>query len=130
MPYDKEGFKLIRVDQTTGVDNNQIHIACIESRKNLVIGMFNIAGRSLTAIIDTGATASFIADMNPITDFLQPFKISVDITVNTANETQIKSNSAYVIDICPTMMPDRRVTVKLYTLPQRTEIMGHPLVLG
>lgn len=83
-----------------------------------------------SAILDTGATASFVAGMSSIATALESSRLSIETSVSTADRNTIVSKSAFVANMHPEKSPNNEINLKLLAIPDRTEIMGHQLILG
>lgn len=92
--------------------------------------MFHIQDQITSAIIDTGATASFIAGEGLLAKHFAYDLKSTEIHVNTADNYSFVSNSVVEIEMRSVEVPKFKIKVRLFTLPGTDNIMGHEIVLG
>lgn len=130
LPINYEEFKLGGDSQKAGTEKQPQFIACLGNQASLIVGNFEVNGITISAIIDTGATASFVSGNTQIVrNFKQP-KSPNSITIKTADNGIMTANEVLTISLSPKANPERHITLNLYILPGRTEILGHPMILG
>lgn len=109
---------------------NPHYVACIGSNRSLIIGQFIIGGLSTSAILDTGATASFISGSCTTAKSLKQSAEPVNIIVSTADEKSITANESIRTKIHPVCLPNLSQDILLYALRDRLNIMGYEIILG
>lgn len=124
------GFKLTRADQQRGVDVPRHSIACLESGSSLLVADFIINQYPTKAIIDSGATASFLAKDSSLARNCSHTIRSIKTSVKTAGETEINLKEALDIIITPRSCCGGPVKSQLLLLPDCETILGHPVILG
>lgn len=96
----------------------------------MIIGEFVCNGILSLAIIDTGATASFVSDRTNIVKSAKLLELDNPMTIKTADHRTITANQTINTTIRPLSILDSNISIDLYILPNRTEIMGYPMILG
>lgn len=102
----------------------------MEVGKTLIIGRFTLDGIEAQAILDTGATASFIAQLGCITRALGPTTHSERIQIQTADAHCLTSCQQIETIICPINLPQYSKQIKLIVIPDKKDLMGYEVILG
>lgn len=95
-----------------------------------MIGKFLVDRQVITAILDTGASASFIAGFGKAAIALQ-YKAKPSLAqVNTADNKKVTSYHSLCATVSPVQLPSVEINTELHILPDRENILGHEVVLG
>lgn len=106
------------------------YIACVGSTASLIVGQFSINGIEATAIVDTGATASFVSGNSDIASSVAKDQLTEAVVVKTADKRCLSTIQTVKATIKPKSKMDKAIILDLYVLPNRNEIMGHEVILG
>lgn len=98
--------------------------------KALVVGTFIIGGHKIEAVLDTGATGSFVAQDGVTARNLFFEQSYREIPIRTADKRSLIANQVTYTMIQPYEAPDIKAEVKLIGIPNRIGIMGREVVLG
>lgn len=82
------------------------------------------------AILDTGATASFISSLCETARSLKQFTKPVKVVVNTADQRSLVADESIKTTLNPASLPSKGLGIELYALPGRYNIMGYEVILG
>lgn len=123
-------FKLNRDSREAGNEEDPQFIACVGSSTNLIVGVFKINGIDRSAIIDTGATGSFLSSNSYIVNTGCKNKLSSNIRIKTADQRSLATTQTLEAEIVPIAASHRSIKLNLFILPDRDDIMGHEIVLG
>lgn len=119
-----------RVTREAGAEIDPQFIACIGSASSLIIGKFIINGFKRTAVIDTGATGSFIAGNSEIVCKSDKLNLTNNIIIRTADRKSLSTTQSIKAIASPCSAKNIALEVNLFIIPNRDEIMGHELILG
>lgn len=119
-----------RVSRESGAETNPQFIACIGSTNSLIVGMFKFNGIERTAVIDTGATGSFVSGNSDIVSKSAKSTLTNYISIKTADKRSLSTTQTIQATVAPTMRESKSINLKLYVIPERDEIMGHEVILG
>lgn len=82
------------------------------------------------AILDTGASNSFLVGMSDVAESLQANAKPAMLTVRTADKRTIQADRIVKTSVAPISMPEKNTLIDLFILDSRYEIMGYPMILG
>lgn len=105
-------------------------IGCIGSTRSLIIGEFNINGLDRSAIIDTGATGSFIAGNSEIVKQSKLLDLSSEVCIKTADARILSTAQTIEAVVTPNSFNNYKTKLNMFIIPQRDDIMGYEVILG
>lgn len=120
---------MIRDRQIRGADEPTYKIACLSSSCSLIIGNFEVNGDPVRAILDTGATASFLAGNCTIAHKSIMNQRVIMASAVTANHDRITIKKSASLEIKP-LNHDKTFVSNFFILPDINNIMGYQLVVG
>jgi len=106
------------------------HISCIDARSNLITSEFIINQQSVTVIIDTGASASFIPELGDVLKIPSPSCKRTPIYAKTANNSTFAVESSANLWITPPNESSRAKCVQLYIIRDHATLLGYQAIIG
>lgn len=98
--------------------------------KTLIVGSFILGSQLVSAILDTGATASFIAQLGGAAQLLRATPSDQIISIQTADNCSLTSTEVINSTIRPSSLPETNIVIQLLVIPGRYELMGQDIIIG
>lgn len=84
----------------------------------------------VSAVVDTGATVSFIPNMGIIMLTAQPKLEKASVKVQAADNTIIKITQKTKLAIRPSEVDMNYIVIKVLVVEDKTDVLGHDTILG
>lgn len=107
-------------------------IACVESTSGLIVAQITIEHVTVSGILDTGATASFLPAHGTIMTVLNLKTTQIMAMAQTAGNSEIMLTRSVSAHVClPSHVSDDNATRhEFFLLPNCSEILGQQVVIG
>lgn len=96
----------------------------------MVIGSFQINGYPVSAILDTGATGSFIAEYASIMPKLIESACPIYAPITTPDNQTLIANQMVKTKLNPSIHPQYTAIIELIIIPDRVDLLNQQVILG
>lgn len=123
-------FKLDWVNRKRGPDEPELSISCAGMDSGLIVADFNINGSDVQVVVDTGASASFIAEHGELNSKNTKKSFNTTNRVKTADNNIVDLSTIVELVTRPTHLTEPAFTCQYYVMPNKSNLLGHQAIIG
>lgn len=114
-----------------GGDSTPVHkLSSLDTNSNLLIIKLKINSLEVAAVVDTGATVSFIPSDGIIMNLVQPTLVKTSMKVQAADNEFFSISRKTTLPIQLINISMNPIDTTVLIIPQRTDLLGYDLILG